>query len=248
MRQVLYLHGFTGGGWEAQALQLRWGVPVQGVTMPGHGGQLAGERYDFEEAVRRVLSVAEEAGDKEVSLVGYSMGARVGLAAALRKPDCFHRVVLIGVRPGLEDPKERQDRVALDELRARKLEELGVERFMDWWESLPVIASQADIEPVVREEMRRVRRRHWGPGLAESLRQMGSGVMPSLWAELEHIEVPSLLVTGERDAAFAALAERMTRRSSLLTHASLVGAGHCAHWEQPAAFRALLVGFLGLSR
>lgn len=243
MSPILYLHGFSGGLWEAEALKKRWMLPVHGVAMPGHSGQQEDERFDFDEAVARVVQSAEKV-DGAVNLVGYSMGARVGLAAILRAPELFQKAVLVGVRPGVEETQERSQRVALDESRARRLEDLGVEEFMDWWEELPVIASQAGISAEVREEMRRVRRSHWGPGLAASLREMGPGVMPSLWSKLAALAVPTLLVTGESDLVFKAIAQKMVQYAPCLHHASISDAGHCAHWEQPELFQKLLLGFL----
>ena len=71
MNPVLYLHGFTGGLWEAEVLEKTWGLPVRGIAMPGHAGPHVGERFDFEEAVERVLraakEVAEEAGGAALS-------------------------------------------------------------------------------------------------------------------------------------------------------------------------------------
>ena len=244
MKPLLYLHGFSGGTWEGQVLQERFGYPVQAVEMPGHQGVIPGEHFHFDEAVERVVRVASECRNP-VNLVGYSMGARVGLAAVLRAPTCFERAVFIGVRPGIESVAEREARKRLDEVRAQKLDDLGIVDFMDWWETLPVIASQIGIEPEIREAMKRVRRQHSGAGLSASLREMGAGAMPSLWSALEALEVSCLLVTGERDERFAAIAEEMLKRSDRLVHAQLVDAGHCAHWEQPEAFGELLSQFLG---
>ena len=73
---------------------------------------------------------------------------------------------------------------------------------------------------------------------------MGAGAMPNLWPDLERLEVPTLLVTGEYDDTFSAIADAMADRSAKLSHERLPGAGHCAHWEQLEAFRLLLHRFL----
>ena len=243
MKNVLYVHGFSGGIWEAEALQQRWKCSVSAVPMPGHRGERPGERIDFDAAVELVVDRARRIHGG-VDLVGYSMGARVALAALLKEPRSFGRAVLVGVRPGIQDEAQRLERVGVEASRASKLEELGIEAFMDWWETLPVIASQRTIEPRVRDRMRRARRAHWGPGLAASLRKMGAGAMPNLWPDLERLQVPTLLVTGEHDDTFSAIADAMAERTAKLSHERLPGAGHCAHWEQPEAFRLLLHRFL----
>src|SRR5690606_30457724 len=79
------------------------------------------------------------------------------------------------------------------------------------------------------------------PGLQSSLTRAGTGSQLPLWDRLPELAMPVLVVAGQRDAKFAALAERMA--AAIGDNASLAlvpDAGHAAHLEQPAAFLGIL--------
>ena len=64
-------------------------------------------------------------------------------------------------------------------------------------------------------------------------------------ANLPHIAVPTLVVTGEHDRTAAPdVARKMAERIPGATCRILPGAGHLLNIEQPDAFNALLLAFL----
>ena len=64
-------------------------------------------------------------------------------------------------------------------------------------------------------------------------------------AELPQIKLPTLMLAGEHDrTAPAALMQRMAQRVPGAEYHCLLGAGHVANVEQPAAFNAALLDFL----
>jgi pimeloyl-ACP methyl ester carboxylesterase len=75
------------------------------------------------------------------------------------------------------------------------------------------------------------------------LRGVGTGVQPSLYERLESITLPTLLITGADDKKFCAIAREMVEKMPSAQHQIIVGAGHTAHLEQPAAFDALIQEF-----
>jgi 2-succinyl-6-hydroxy-2,4-cyclohexadiene-1-carboxylate synthase len=211
MRRVL-LHGFTGGPrsfGEVGAL-----VP----DLPGHGPLPPATGWDDAlAALERLL----DAGP--TILGGYSMGARLALALALRRPWRVVRLVLESGSAGIEDDRERAARRSGDEELAQLLEREGVAAFLRVWEANPILAGQP------HEALRPERMRHTAAGLASALRHLGQGAQPSLWHELPLLRVPVLLVAGALDAKYVALARRM---QALLPRAELhlvEGAGHAPH-------------------
>jgi 2-succinyl-6-hydroxy-2,4-cyclohexadiene-1-carboxylate synthase len=89
------------------------------------------------------------------------------------------------------------------------------------------------------------RRRNTVTGLAASLRRAGTGAQEPLWANLHRLEMPVLVVTGELDAKFDALGDRLARGiGGNATRAVVAGAGHTVHLEQPARFRAAVETWL----
>ncbi len=86
------------------------------------------------------------------------------------------------------------------------------------------------------------RRRNNPRELARVLRGMGTGVQPSLWDALPDMDVPTLVVAGEHDAKYRALAESMRANMPRAAVAVMPGAGHNVHFEKPADYTTLLRG------
>ncbi len=237
---VLALHGFTGAGDDFRPVaDPDWLTP----DVIGHGAvaprALAPYAIDAEAA--RIGAMAPP----DALLIGYSMGGRLALTLAARAPGVIRGLVLIGATPGIEDAAARAARRADDGARADRIEAIGVPAFLDAWQRVPIIASQRRIPADVRAAMRARRLRHRPWGLANSLRGMGAGAMPSLWHRLSAIPCPALLVTGAEDEKFDGIADAMARAMPRAERAVIGGAGHCAHLERPDAFRRALADWRG---
>ncbi len=234
-----WLHGFAGAPAQWDAMDL----PGVRPWLPGHGPDGApGTATTFEEAASTLLAPLRGVR----VLVGYSMGARLALALALRGLPGLTAVVLVGGTPGIEDPAERAARIADDERLAHDLLDGGVDAFMDRWEALPLFATQSTLPREVRAAQRRWRTVHRPAGLAWALATLGTGAMPSYWEALSCVTVPVHAVTGDLDAKFTAVAEAMVRRSGgRVTHHRVPGCGHNVVLERPAAVRDLLRSLTG---
>jgi 2-succinyl-6-hydroxy-2,4-cyclohexadiene-1-carboxylate synthase len=171
-----------------------------------------------------------------VVLGGYSMGARLALGLALRRPERIARLVLASGTAGIEDEGERARRQADDDELARFVEQRGVPAFVERWERNPILAS---LQPFQMQQLRLERLQHDARGLASALRHLGTGAQPSYWRELGRLDLPVTLLAGKRDPKFTALAARLhlgLPRSEI----RLLECGHVLHVEQPEAFRGAL--------
>lgn len=95
--------------------------------------------------------------------------------------------------------------------------------------------------------MARERARHSAKGLADSLRGAGTGRMPPLWERLGELDLPVLLLSGEEDAKFTALAADLRAALPRAEQRVIPGAGHCAHLESPDHAAESIAGFLARS-
>jgi 2-succinyl-6-hydroxy-2,4-cyclohexadiene-1-carboxylate synthase len=134
--------------------------------------------------------------------------------------------------------------MAQDESLAAFIEHEGVEAFVECWQALPLFASQQKLPPDVREPHRAARLRNRPLGLANSLRGMGTGVQPSLWDRLGELTLPVLLVVGSLDEKFVAIARQMSAAMPQVQVATVPGAGHTVHLEQPARYAGLISDWL----
>ena len=233
---VVAVHGFTqtGASWAPIVERLRDRHRFVLVDAPGHG-RSGDVRVELGEGAR-LLGAAGGNG----AYLGYSMGARLCLHLALARPDLVTNLVLIGVHPGIADPAERAGRLADDSQLARRIEQEGVEAFIDWWLTRPLF-STLPASAARREE----RLANTAAGLASSLRLAGTGCQEPLWGRLPELAMPVLVVAGAADAKFAALgrlaAAAIGRNAELVL---IPDAGHACHLERPDQFCPVLTEFL----
>jgi 2-succinyl-6-hydroxy-2,4-cyclohexadiene-1-carboxylate synthase len=182
-----------------------------------------------------------------VALAGYSMGGRIALGMALRRPDRVAALALIGATPGIADDEERSRRAASDLALADTIEREGIDSFVKQWEANPLFATQAGLEPALREAMRSQRRTQDPVGLAAALRAFGTGFQPPVHAELTRLAMPVLLMAGAEDAKFSAIAREMAGRISGAEVRIVPGAGHAVPLERARECAAGLEAFLNRS-
>jgi 2-succinyl-6-hydroxy-2,4-cyclohexadiene-1-carboxylate synthase len=243
---ILALHGFTGGGLDFAPLAIELERQLVAPDLPGHGGsECPGDahQYRMPRTVSRLVGLLDALDLPRLPLLGYSMGGRTALHLACAHPDRFSALVLVGATPGIRDADERTARRRSDDLLAASILKAG-QAFADSWEERPIIASQRRIAAPWGERMRQRRRASDPRGLAGSLRGMGTGRMGSLWTQLAGMPVPTLLITGQQDRKFGAIARDMLGLLPRATHVVVPSAGHCAHLEQPHEVAARVWDFL----
>ncbi|HEX6482445.1 MAG TPA: 2-succinyl-6-hydroxy-2,4-cyclohexadiene-1-carboxylate synthase [Ktedonobacteraceae bacterium] len=247
---LVMLHGFTGSaaGWGSHLDTLAaYGWRVIAFDLPGHGQSDAPDDpqcYTIEYCEQYILAALQSFGvnQGEAVLLGYSMGGRIALYTAFS--GFFRALILESASPGLEDPAEREQRRFSDEALAVSIERDGVQAFIDRWEKLPLFASQNTLPLEAREALRRQRLNNRASGLAQSLRGVGTGVQPSLHARLPALHLPVLLITGELDTKFTAIARSMAQALPQSQLCIVPGAGHAVHLEQPEQFDSLVGDFI----
>ena len=195
------------------------------VDLPGHGDAPPPADSDLWVSADRLVDVGGTG-----TYVGYSMGGRVALHAALSHPDAVEQLILIGATAGLDDPDERAARRAADDRLADHIEEIGVPTFIDEWLRNALFAGLTDAT-----SLRADRLRNTAAGLAASLRATGTGTQLPLWDRLAEIECPVLVLVGEHDAKFTGLGRRLVDGLGDADLVVVPDAGHSVHLEQPHA-------------
>jgi 2-succinyl-6-hydroxy-2,4-cyclohexadiene-1-carboxylate synthase len=232
--RLVLLHGFasTHRAWDGviERLDSQRYRPLA-LDLPGHGEQSDAERpISFADGVEHVLARAP----KRFALCGYSLGGRMALHVALAAPERVSRLVLVSTTAGIEDEAERAARRLADHRLADELERggwAGFDSFIERWRTQPLFAGDPpEVGAMAREEMRR----NDPDALAWVLRGIGTGEMAPLWDRLAELQMPVMVLAGERDAKFQALGRQMVE---LLADAELVvvPGGHCLPLENPAA-------------
>lgn len=244
---VTLLHGFTQSGrsWRELISRMpegwRWIVP----DLRGHGDTQTrrGAPCSMETCTVDLELLWGELGVERTHLAGYSMGGRLALHVAARKPARVLSLLTIGAHAGL-DEDARAGRRQGDEALAERIERDGVEAFVDYWGSLPLFAGLVRRGPAYITEVRADRLRNHGTGLACSLRGMGAGVMEPVWDELARVTFPSTFVAGQLDHDYVAWARRLASTVPNGRTEIVLRAGHSVHQERPDAFARVFANHL----
>ena len=211
---ILAVHGFGGGPGSFDAVADH--LPLAAVTLPGHDGV---PPATFAQAAAMLAATTTAT----TILWGYSLGARLALAAAALTP--LAGLVLESGRLAVKDDA----RVALDDARASDLEARGIDAFFADWDNGPLFAH---LDAQARHQRRQLRRHHEAGALATVLRNFSAGVAPASFTPLS---TPVLLVVGERDVAFRAHAATLQKIFASTQLFIADGCGHQPHIEDPTA-------------
>jgi 2-succinyl-6-hydroxy-2,4-cyclohexadiene-1-carboxylate synthase len=236
---VLFIPGFMqrGDAWRPVAELLPERYPSELLDHAEHS---------FEGRLGEILRAASaaSAGGAPV-LVGYSLGGRLALRAALRSPESFAAVALVGSTAGIAEGPLRVQRAEADEKLASWMEAMPIEDIVGLWERQPLFADQS--ESLV-EAQRPGRLSHDPRELALLLRTAGQGALEPVWHELPGLELPLLAIAGARDDGYSAAARRIAQTAPNARAAIVEDAGHAAHLQRPDEVARLIVEFLdGLS-
>ena len=246
---LVALHGFTGSvaTWEPLAHALDREHTMVRIDLLGHGGSSRPadpRRYSMEHTVADLVGVLDALGPATACWLGYSMGGRIALGVALAAPERCGALVLESASAGIRDATERARRAASDERLARWTEEAGIEAFVDYWESLPLFASQSKLSQETRAALRAQLLANHPAGLANSLRGIGAGAQPAYHDRLAELAMPALFMAGEDDAAYAEAAKAMAAAVPDGRAVIEAEAGHAVHLERPEAFQGAVLDFL----
>ncbi len=186
----------------------------------------------------RLREIGESGADV---LVGYSLGGRLALRAALRTPESFAAVVLVGTTAGIEEGPLRAARAEADEKLASWIEAMPIEDIVGLWERQPLFADQSD---ALVEAQRPGRLSQDPRSLALLLRTAGQGVLEPVWHDLRALELPLLAIAGVRDDGYTRAAKRLASTAPRGRAAIVEEAGHAPQLQQPATVAALIADFL----
>jgi pimeloyl-ACP methyl ester carboxylesterase len=228
---ILLSHGYgaTSRMWDGQVAALSGQYRVITWDMRGHGqsGDPAeAARYSQALSVDDMAAVLDACGVEQAVIGGLSLGGIMSLAFHIGHRDRVRALMLFDTGPGFRNPDARAawNERALE--RAKVLEEKG----------LMALGGGAEA---------RLGKHRSARGLAGAARGMLAQFDSSLIESLPGITVPTLVLVGSEDTHFLGAADYMAGKIAGAHKVVIPDAGHAANLDQPAAFNAAVVEFLG---
>ena len=234
---VVLVHAGVADGrmWDAQWVEWAARRRVTRLDLRGFG------RSDLPEGTYShagdVLAVLDALGIERATLVGASFGGRVALDLAASRPDRV-RASCSPMRAFRTTHGRRRSRRSAPR-RTRQSRRVtstrAAEVNVDFW--LP--SASESVRAAIREQQRNAFALQVGRDDEEVL------LTDDLTARLGAVDVPTLVLVGERDYAdFHAIADRLAAELPDARRATVSGAGHLPSLEQPEAFDAVVLPFV----
>ncbi len=257
---LVLIHGFAAaaGHWRANAPAFAAaGWRVYGVDLLGFGASAQPFLVqDNRTWAQQVLHLIEQCIQEPVVIVGHSLGALVGLTAAVARPELVKALVLAPLQdPALLKPQPRR--------RPWQQFLMLLQRWLVPWRLILWLFSRTWLlawglkaayqqhhrldQAILRLFARPCRR----PGAARSLAGMTMGMgrrppqetAPEL---LRRVTCPVLALWGQEDRlAPRAMAKAVVRLRPDLQLQVLEDCGHCPHDEDPKRFNGIVLAWLG---
>jgi 2-succinyl-6-hydroxy-2,4-cyclohexadiene-1-carboxylate synthase len=238
---LIALHGFTYTGEQFASAADQLHRTVLAPDLPGHGRSV-GVSTELDDVINAIESTVASFVEP-VPLLGYSQGGRLALLAATDRPAGISALVLISANAGIEDTSERASRAGSDASLAVDLSGATIGEFLDTWTTAG-ITSTIHLSAEDRAADRAIRQENSPLGLANALIGYGQGAQPSLWNVLTELAMPVLVMSGDRDEKYSAIANEMMSRIPDVERVSVPGAGHNPLLDAPIEAHASISDFL----
>ena len=211
----------------------------------GHG-RSAAPRDPGAYSLRQVVDdlgrvLAWGAGEQPAVVGGLSFGGLASLHFALAQPRRVRALLLVDTGPGFKNPEAQARWQSQVERTAAFLETRGCQAFVESKAAATAIGLRPEL-PAAQAAARAIAAQD-PHGLALFARRI-AGVAPPVIDELAGIEIPALVVVGEKDEPYLRAADVLASRLPQAEAVKIAGAGHVVNLEDPAAFDAAALAFL----
>ncbi len=227
---VLLTHGFaaTSRIWRTQVDPfasrnqfIRW-------DMRGHGRSGSppdDASYSVDETVDDMAALLDHLGHERAIIGGHSLGGYMALAFHLKYPERVKALFIVATGPGYRSDEPRQEWNEMARGLARRLERNGLEELSKL---------DREMEPTEHDSVR---------GLSQAARGMLIQHDSRIIDSLPDIDVPTLVVVGEKDRGYVDSSKYMSEKIPGAERVSIPNAGHAVYMHQTELFNEAAMKF-----
>jgi 3-oxoadipate enol-lactonase len=223
--------------WEPQAAALRDSYRVLRFDTRGHGSSaVPSAPYSLGDLVGDVVALLDDSGVDQTHFVGLSMGGMIAQGLALEHPDRVASITVANSMAVIPEGAESMwdERIATArEHGMNALADPTIER----WFTAGMRACEESVVTRVRDQILATSVEGY-VGCSEAIKRLDYA------SRLGELDVPTLLIAGDQDAATPAAAMRVMHAAVSNSEYVELKAAHLSNLERPAEFTAALVQFL----
>jgi pimeloyl-ACP methyl ester carboxylesterase len=230
---VLLTHGYGAAGamWEPQRHALNGaGYRLVAWDMRGHAETESPEdpaQYSEALTIADMLGLMDMLEIEKAVVGGLSLGGFMSLAFELAHPERVRALLLCDTGPGYRSDEARAKWNRMAERSAANFEEKG----------LDAAGRSPEVQAAVKFHKS-------AAGLAHSARGMLAQVDSRVIDHLPEIDVPTLVIVGEKDEPYHDASHYMQSKIHGARLEIIPNAGHAANMDQPEAFNRVVLEFL----
>jgi 2-succinyl-6-hydroxy-2,4-cyclohexadiene-1-carboxylate synthase len=210
---IVFLHGFLGNlnDFRPYINHFSKSMYCMAFDMPGHGKSGI---YDVEELISLI--------PKGATLVGYSMGGRIGLKLFLEHKDHFKNAIFLSTNFGLETEAEKLLRKEKENNWILELKTKTIDAFIrDWYRS-----DLFKHTTILKERYQQNKE-----FLIYAIEKFSLAKQPNFWNSLSKIRHNTLFLYGSEDDAYKSYYQRLKNLN--LRAFFIENASHAIHIEKP---------------
>ncbi len=183
-------------------------------------------------------AVSESAAETKPYLLGYSLGGRLALHAAIRFPELFRGIIVVSADPGLKNKKSRQMQLARDKDWASRFFSEQWDEVVKAWDNQAVFKGSGNI--AYRHESDYSREQ-----IAKLFDCYSKGRQNNLNLALRKLDGPPILyISGEYDERYCEIGRELSQKCPTVCHQIIERAGHRAPWDNPYRFVKVVQDFI----
>jgi pimeloyl-ACP methyl ester carboxylesterase len=238
---VILLHGFPHDRtlWEAQLAAPPVGARLIAIDLPGFGESESAAVPSLDAWADWVVAALDALGIERAVFCGLSMGGYLCFALWRRHPSRVMGFVLADTRAGADTLEAQDKRVAMQ---ATVLTD-GVGKIADAMMPGMIGKTTRETRPRAVEFVDAMLRRASVGAVHDALDALRT--RPDSTPQLGSITVPVLIICGDEDVLTPPKESEAMRAAIPVAQLAIIpGAGHVSNVEHPAAFNAVLSGFI----
>jgi pimeloyl-ACP methyl ester carboxylesterase len=229
---LLLTHGYSSSSkmWAGQIAPFSKLFTLILWDMRGHGRTdypADPAAYSESQTVADMAAILDTVGATKAVIGGLSLGGYMSLAFHLAHPDRTKALLIIDTGPGYKNDEAREEWNVRARATSARFEAEGL---------APLERGGAET---------RIPQHRDAKGLALAARGMLAQRDARVILSLADIKVPSLVVVGANDTPFLKASDYMANKIPNAKKAVIANAGHAANIDQPEAFNAAILDFLG---